>query len=60
MHQSTRAGRNPRPEKVEAVLAAARKLFLTFGFSNTTTDMVQKESGVQLLRYQRKFICCGN
>ena len=46
MHQSTRAGRNPRPEKVEAVLAAARKLFLTYGFSNTTTDMVQKESGV--------------
>ncbi len=46
MHQSTRAGRNPRPEKVEAVLTAARKLFLTLGYSNTTTDMVQKESGV--------------
>lgn len=46
MQQSTRAGRNPRPEKVEAVLTAARKLFLTLGYSTTTTDMVQKESGV--------------
>jgi AcrR family transcriptional regulator len=37
---------SPPPDKAAAVLAGAREIFLTLGFSAATTDMIQQAAGV--------------
>lgn len=37
---------HPLSSKADAVLQAANKIFLTYGFSAATTDMIQREAGV--------------
>ena len=44
--QPSPGGREPTSDKAAGVMAAARAIFLSHGFSASTTDMIQREAGV--------------